>query len=909
MMNVTPMRIRPLLQSARSALLAGTFLAVAAPAMAAGPVKVDFEPPQIDAQPVCEIRAPDSVITTRWDGWDGQSLSGMDSTLVRRDMRRLMAIDPVKWLPVGEKVVALLPTIDATYDGDKQLMETIEMRLEAGQAADVRAEGLIDKALASTAAEQPQNQRRLGEWLMQGKGVAPDRDRGLQLIVAAARGGDANSLLSIASFQQRGIDVPNWNVEPKMTVMMGFASQVGRLDETICDRVVNIARAYRNGDIVQTDNELSERWFRFAADLGSPDAAWSVADMHLRSEEISKDNAVMLHYLGIAATGGDPSVLIQLGRLYEDGALLERDLGQAEELYQRAAASGDRAGMGRLTLFLDRLREGNPARTEDYDKALSALLESDNAPGWAYPKAADRVLAREGRWAGEQTAMDYYAKGVALGDPEAIRQRALLNIGLGDAESFYAGIDDLIFSVEQIGRSGPVNDLVQANLCKAPDAPLVDRVGYWQSLAGAETEAPDPSLGETLAQVKDGVAPTLPFHMMSTVLDHAQAVLPVDAAASDLIALASNEAISAEEQSYWSLIAARAEAVSPTDGKGWVDALGDNLALRFVDRFPQSKDAEAIALQLADQGYGRAMTLLTTIDPGTYPDPATIARTFAPVIDARGDFEASLLALRYSEGLSDDQKASLIRHARAATTCTFSEGLQMAEVLAEHGSPDQFAQWVRISKELVKTESAWSHTNLGDLIMAHADMLGDDAAGDARNLWLAGYEKGDRPAVFRLMTEVEQPETPDYDPAKAAEYYVALTERSAPDQLPSVLDKLANAQADIRQDVETRVDTGALWLAAAKAGSSEAMLHHARQLRASASNQADISESGEWLRRAADAGSAAAMVELARSLAFGIGADADPEAARDWLQKAAALGNEDAVSLMNSMQIAEVATQ
>ncbi|ANT63723.1 hypothetical protein AYJ57_24945 (plasmid) [Salipiger sp. CCB-MM3] len=905
----TPIRITPLLNSARSALLAGTFLAIAAPAVAATPAKVDFEPPQIDAQPVCEIRAPDSEITARWEGWNGQSLAGMDSTLVRRDMRRLMAIDPVQWLPVGEKVVALLPTIDATYDADKRLMETIEMRLEAGKASEVRADGLIEKALASTAAEQPQNQRRLGEWLMQGKGVAPDRDRGLELIVTAARGGDANSLLSIASFQQRGIAVPNWNVEPKMTVMMGFASQVGRLDKTICDRVVNIARAYRNGEIVQVDNQLSERWFRFAADLGSPDAAWSVAEMHLRSEEIAKNNDVMLHYLGIAATGGDPKVLIQLGRLYEEGALVERDLGEAEDLYQRAAASGDRTAMGRLALFLDGLRQANPARTDDYDKALTALLDLEDAPGWAYSKAADRVLTREGRWAGEKTAMDYYAKGVALGDPEAIRQRALLNIGLGDTGSFYAGIDDLIFSVEQIGRSGPVNDLIQANLCKAPDAPLVDRVAYWQSIAGAETQAPEPTLKEMIAQVKDGAAPTLPYHTMSKVLDHAQAVLPLDASASDLIALASNQNISAEEQTYWSLIADRAETVSPSDGKGWVDALGSNLALRFVDRFPQGKDAEAIALQLAQQGYGRAMVLLTKIAPESYPDEATLAKTFAPVIDARGDFEASLLALRNSDGASESEKAKLIRHARAATTCTFSEGMQMAEALAEQGSADQFSQWVRISKDLVKTESAWSHTNLGDLIMAHTAMLNEGAADEARNLWQAGYEKGDRPAVFRLMSAVEEPDTPGYDPEKAVEYYVALTERSDPEQLPSVLDKLADAQDDVRQKVETQVDTSALWLAAANAGSSEAMLHHARELRASASTQADINESGEWLRRAADAGSDAAMVDLARSLAFGIGASPDPEAARTWLQKAAALGNQDAVSMMNSMQIAEVPTQ
>ena len=45
---------------------------------------------------------------------------------------------------------------------------------------------------------------------------------------------------------------------------------------------------------------------RFAADLGDPVAAWNVVLYQLRSEQVVKDNAVLMTYLEKAAAGGLP---------------------------------------------------------------------------------------------------------------------------------------------------------------------------------------------------------------------------------------------------------------------------------------------------------------------------------------------------------------------------------------------------------------------------------------------------------------------------------------------------------------------------------------------------------------------------------------------------------------------------
>ncbi len=103
---MAPIR-RPALRSGLAAALGLALLA--APARAGETVTFRFEPPQVEAQPICAVRAPDADLLARWEAWDGQSLQGLDPGVVQREMRRLRELDAVRWYDRIDAAIRLLP--------------------------------------------------------------------------------------------------------------------------------------------------------------------------------------------------------------------------------------------------------------------------------------------------------------------------------------------------------------------------------------------------------------------------------------------------------------------------------------------------------------------------------------------------------------------------------------------------------------------------------------------------------------------------------------------------------------------------------------------------------------------------------------------------------------------------------
>ncbi|WP_339107326.1 hypothetical protein [Thioclava sp. GXIMD4216] len=889
------------------ALAVGTLWGLAQTASAKELVAVDFEPPVIEMQSVCAPRLSDEQIEDRWKNWDRKTLAGRNAEEVRGDMRRLMEVDAAEWKPVYARVIALLPQIDPSFDADKQLFETIAMRVAAGEAAAVKSEGLVRKALDTPGAKLPHNQRRLGEYLVSGQGIDKDRMRGIGLLVEAARGGDAQALLTLADFQNRGVALPNWTVDPQMTIMLGFAAQVGAMNPTICDRVINIARAYNNGELVQPDYALAEKWYRFAADLGDGNAAYAVAEMHLRSEKIKKNNEVMLKYLHQAAKNGSPSVLIALGRLYEEGALIGQDLGKAEALYDQAAASGARGALVRQALFLEKRADVNPNYKPRFEAALTHLLARDDAPGWAYARAGQMALERKGRWAGQDEALALWEKGVALGDAEAIRGRARVAMSLNDKmDTFYSGVDDLIFAVEQMGKTGAVRELVDAHLCLTPQGPLPEQADYWSSMADPAALGASETLTAVLGRVEEAQVPDLPREIARKVMAHAQDVLPASPQLADLATLATNPALSDAEQAYWTRVAGLLQVAAPQSVQDYVTLLQPRLLMQFAQLYPASADTPALLLALAQQGNGVAMEALMTADPAHYPDEASVLAAFDDVIRDRGDFDASLLALAHA---APEDQALWLRHAKSEMACIFPQARELAMVAGRVHNTAALKHWIAVSEALARHEKPWARTQIADLYAIFKDQLGEDAALTAQQMYLAAYEAGDRTAIMRLLPKVEKPGKPGFDPARAAELYVALAQRSDGAGLSDVVARINGAEPAVKRAIGDRIDPRALYLRAAEAGDTFAMYQYAALTRDKARTPADIADAELWLGRAAEGGNVDAMIDQARSLAFGITGTPDPDAARGWLVKAAALGNEEASGLLNSMQLGKVPMQ
>ena len=119
--------------------VAQTMILAAAPGTAA-PVTVSFEPPAIEAQPICSNRAIDTELVAWWEAWDGSSLQGRDAADVQREIRRLRELDPVRWYDKIDAAITLLPTVSAAFTEERAMVERIELMLAAGKGSKVAIE-------------------------------------------------------------------------------------------------------------------------------------------------------------------------------------------------------------------------------------------------------------------------------------------------------------------------------------------------------------------------------------------------------------------------------------------------------------------------------------------------------------------------------------------------------------------------------------------------------------------------------------------------------------------------------------------------------------------------------------------------------------------------------------------------
>ncbi|GHC56704.1 tetratricopeptide repeat protein [Neogemmobacter tilapiae] len=892
----------------------------------AQPIPLIFEPPQIEPQAICTSRAPDARIIARWQDWDGLSLQGQDTAQVQTDLDRLAELDAPAWYDKALLAIDLLATTDPDFTAQDQALARIEWMVAAGKQAELANLRLVPALLEQDSAPSPRRQRALAGLLLRGNGITADPDKGLQMLIAAANGGNADAILELVSMQIAGAKVEGWDVAPDMGVTMAFGALVGQLDADICNRVTRIAREYKNGDVVAADLALSERWYRFAADLGDLGAAWKVAEFHMRSEGVVKDNAILLKYLTMAADGGSPVAQVNLGRIYETGALVAQDLTRAETLFHAAAGQDDRGGMIRLALFLQDKVQRDPAAMPDYRAALDALVARSDAPGWALLAAADAVLTDKGRWAGEAAAMAFLQRASDQGDGMALRRLANMKMrGITTDQAFYPLVDDLIASVQTLGTIEPMNDLRAAFACRAPDAPLIDDAEYWreQALAtGIETMAFGPEELLELARSNDPL--TLARLQSQALSGRATAV-------AQYLTLIEKGDFTVVQQDFWeeyakeypevlqsrgrlalSLARTQTERTAALDLFRQALAAGEVEAGLYLARALLDNDdakpadmAEAAALlePLAGQGMGAAMRLLPQADPLRFPDMAATLAEYAGVIDARGDVDALLIA---AEFLPDPAaRQDHLARAQALTSCNFDQAARFAEFMGKTGDAAGFAQWIKTAGYLAEDEG-WRLTRMGDLLSRYGTEA--EKAG-AEGLYLAGYAAGNRVAMLRLLSNYAKPDNPKYDPLKATEVYIALVMATRPGDLPELLIRINEEEAVIRQAVMSAVDPEQIFKVAAEAGDPVAMREYAFRLREANPDAEQVAKAAAMLAQASEMGDVEAMVEYAVSLAFGVGVEPSRDEALMWLNKAAAMGNQRALTLVATLGLSESVSQ
>ena len=910
-------------------LLAHPFLPLCFAALAALPafaqsevlqtVAVNFEPPQIEVEKICAPSTPDEQLAAQWAAWDGKALPDLDADLIQRDLRRLMDSDAIRWFDTIEKAQALMPSVDPQFDANKALLARVELLIASGRLKELTNQRLVDQLMATDNGTSPRLQNILADYLMNGTGIAVDKEKGMKMLVTAGYGGNADALLKIVELQGKGTQIPGWDVPPDIAVTMAFGALVGKMDPMICDRVARIAREYMNGTTVTRDVGLAEKWFRFAADMGDGVSAWKVAEMHMRSEDLVKSNDTLIAYLTKAADAGLPYAQVALGRLYEQGALVgKKDIERARTLYETAAKFGDRSGLLRNALFLQSQAKADGGYQPAYRAALDAFAKRADAPAWIFIALGDFELADKGRWAGESAAVAYYEKAEAMGDPGATKRLTPIRFrNATTPKQFYQVIDSVIDTVHTGGEIDPMNGLKDAFSCRAPQAPQREEADYWEGISTATgTKTVEFTPTELLALIENP-------NSQDIARLQSQALYGRPTAIAQYMEVLARSNAAPEELAFWEAYAKRFDGVTAARGRleNKFAEIGQNLgdptillrdaiaqgdtsaeldlAAILLKQDPIKNAAAALAAvePMAETGIGEAMRMLPQLDAKRFPDLKAVYTTYADVIESRGDFDAVVLALPFQADLG--RRDDYLRRATTATDCSFDEIKTLADAMGQVGDQAAFTKWIDVAEFLSENDS-WRLVQLGDLLRQHG---GESMATAQLAYYQRGYDSGNTTAIHRLLDVYATAGAPQFNAEKAADLYVALVERSQPKDIPRALSRLSVASRAIQDSAYARLDVPSLYRVAAEAGNPAGMREYGKLLQVSAKSNAELEAATQWISKAADAGDVAAMLTYADALAFGLGVPASREEALVWLQKASDSGNADAATKVRSLTL------
>lgn len=881
-------------------------------------VSLVFQPPEIVREPICIASLADEQLEVMWGDWKGDVLPDREPSLIRRDMKRLMELNAIKWFTTIENVYALLPAVDSQFGPEKAMLERTALLIASGKVKELTNQRLIDQLMTSKQGSSPKMMNTLSDYLMQGIGIKQDKEKATSMLVASGYGGNADALLKIVALQQAGTTVPGWDVPQDIAVTMAFGALVGKLDPMICDRVSRIANEYMNGTIVTRDVEMAETWFKFAADLGDTSSAWKLAEMHMRSEDLVKSNDVLIKYLTMAADGGLPFAQVTLGRAYELGALVPKDIERARALYAASAQFGDRAGVVRNALFLQAQAKTDKTKLLQYRTALAELAKRSDAPGWAFIGLAEIVLEEKGRWAGEDEAMVLLSKANALGDPGAAKMLTPIRFRHAQTTTeFYEIIDEVMETVHLQGEIDPMNGLKSAFICRSPDAPQREEANYWRDISAATGTKTVEFSPEELMQLI-----TRPDVQEMARLQ-SQALYGRPTAIAQYMAVLDRTDAPPAQIAFWQKYASRFDEVALSRGRlerkfartgqnigdpgtylRIAIAEGDlvagvDLAELLMETNPQAygREATSFLLPLAAIGNGAAMQLLQQTDPDRFPDATSVYESYAQVIEDRGDFDALMLAIPFLTSLEkvEDYKA----RAKTLTDCSFDQVMLMVRTMGDIGDSKTFAQWMDIAEFLSESDS-WRMVKMGDTLRQFGDAR---TLTDQIDFFEVGYKAGSITAIHRLLETFSKPGLATYNPGRSADLFVDLVGRVDLIEVPHILQRIASSPAAISSDAFSRLDEEQLYLASANAGSAEAMLELGKLVRNRATSADDLAMATDWIGKSAALGDVDAMVAYADALAFGIGIDPSREKALVWLSKAADAGNADAAAKVRGLTL------
>ncbi|WP_176086573.1 SEL1-like repeat protein [Martelella sp. HB161492] len=879
----------------------------------APPPAVDFLPPDTLPGKVCAPWRSDDLIQREWSVFDGKRLpSGVRVEDMDRDLARLRAIDAAGFFEIIKQGADLRLRIDSSYSSASYLLDMVNLYIAAGRIADLEATDLISQLQAPDLKRSPGVLNLLGDLYLNGIAVAADQQKGLDYKIQAAYGGNGNAVLDLASRSATGSPPPGWALEPQAAFLLGFGAMLGKADPQICDRAKRIARTYEQGEIVQQNYPYAEAWYRFAAEMGDGDAAWRVAQYHLESQFIQKDNGLLLRYLLQAADSGVVAARFALAKAYVAGALLPADPAAALKIYDDLAAEGNTEAAIAAIQLRDQQGLTSGESRALLRKQLVALTQSKDAPGWAFLRLGRMILEDEGPFVGRSQASSLFNQARERGDDDATLELARLNLTTPEDPAAYAQALDLLYPLAMDkGKKAAFDALWRAQLCLAPDDPDIDLARFWRA-EGSRYGAADLD-GDQLAEIgKTGGPLDLAVLQSAALSGNADAIHAEIARQTRLRPKDQSLILSAWQRQAGTMKAGQTDTGNPAP----LDDLDDNaiktlrnqaaggdvqaaqaLAHYYLLNPEKSSLAEIEALftnlggQVQGDDLWRLDAALKAQQGSGYQPSATVLSA----LSNSGDYAAILFAA--SQTTDRAKSRALFLKAFGTMPCTYAAVDRMAHFALDRGYRQEAEHLAKVAVELSSGEP-WQDLHNADILFA---LGSEQSRSEAFALYKRAYDAGYQPAAYRLLDWFSQGDG-FYDAALEQKIYLALLNGATADRLYSVASRLKKAPKAVQAAVLARFDLQRAYQNAADAGNPDAMRELGLMLRRPNATPYELFQSTAWLKRAAEANDIKAMSLLADAYAFGIGTDVSRDAATKWLQAAAKAGDKDAQQRLQLMK-------
>lgn len=274
-----------------------------------------------------------------------------------------------------------------------------------------------------------------------------------QNIVKAARSGNIYAILGLAYRNQYGLDRQFDPEEAirlyKMSADMGCARAKWELakiyrdddivepnpyefmhwltaaaDAEVPEAMMDLALRYIGGILVTKDYRSAYRWIRKVAKVGYPEGEFYLGIAHLHGTYVEKDQDLSDQYLARAREHGDAEFLLNMGRKLEFGLEgIEMDLQMAKTWYGYAADMGSDKGLYSYFAVETILRGGKCSTPEERQQSmmqLQSVIEEQRRS--VLLEEADAAMDAQDY----DSAIENYNEAAELGNPDALFMLAVL---------------------------------------------------------------------------------------------------------------------------------------------------------------------------------------------------------------------------------------------------------------------------------------------------------------------------------------------------------------------------------------------------------------------------------------------------------------------------------------------------